>query len=292
MAESDPGRETAADTERVEKTRVDHRTRRPLGEIDEPPERGPAAYVAEFIGTFGLVFAICTAVTLYAPGPEPAAQAGLPAVQPFQDWSVIGLVHAFILFGLIQALAVVSGAHFNPAVTVAMTAIRQIRVIDAAIYVVVQLIGGIAAGFVVKLLLNNQNASGADPTFGAPAVGSAAAGSVSVAFAAELIGTFFLVFVIVGVAVNPRGIKDWAGFAIGATLGVMLMLFGSVSGGSFNPARALGPALFGEFDHSAIQWILIWVIGPLIGALLAAFGYFQMFILPGRKGAQGMEPVG
>jgi MIP family channel proteins len=280
MADTDP--DSATDT----------RTSRPLAEVGEPPERGPAAYVAELIGTFGLVFVICTVVTLYAPGPEPAAQQGLPAVQPFQDWSVIGLVHAFVLFALIQALAVVSGAHFNPAVTTAMAAIRQIRLIDAAIYVVVQLIGGIAAGLVVKLMFDNPAASGVDPKFGSPQVGVDAGGAVSVAFAAEVIGTFLLVFAIVGVAVNPRGIKDWAGFAIGATLGVGVMIFGPISGGSFNPARALGPALFGEFDKGTLDWVLIWVLGPVIGALLAAFGYFQMFILPGRKGAEGMEPVG
>ena len=291
MADPDPEREN--DDERVAKTRVDNRTRRPLGEVDEPPERGPAAYVAELIGTFGLVFVICTVVTLYAPAAQPAAQAGLPSVQPFQDWAVIGLAHAFILFALIQALAVASGAHFNPAVTVAMTAIRQIRVIDAAIYILVQLIGGIAAAFVVKLMFDNPNAAGTNPKFGSVGIGPAAAGSVSVAFAAEVIGTFLLVFAIVGVAVNPRGIKDWAGFAIGAMLGAAVMIFGPVSGAGLNPARALGPALIaGHFDKPAHIWILIWVLGPLVGALLAAFGYFQMFILPGRKGDEGMEPVG
>jgi MIP family channel proteins len=205
---------------------------------------------------------------------------------------VIGLAHAFILFALIQALAVASGAHFNPAVTAAMAAIRQIRLIDAAIYVVVQLIGAIAAACVVKLLLNNPDAAGADPTFGSVAVGPAAAKSTRVAFGAEVIGTFFLVWAIVGVAVNPRGVRDWAGFAIGATLGAAVMVFGPVSGAGLNPARAFGPALFGDFGQSAGTWILIWVIGPLIGALLAAFLYFQMFILPGRKGTEGMEPVG
>ncbi len=164
--------------DRVEKTRVDNRVRRgPMAEVPDPPERGPAAYVAEFIGTFGLVFFICAVVTLYALPEIPAAQPGLPATQPFQDWSVIGLAHVFILFALIQALAIASGAHFNPAVTVAMAAIRQIRPIDAAIYIVVQLVGAIAAAFVVKLLFDNPNAAGTeDPTFGAVGIGGAAAG--------------------------------------------------------------------------------------------------------------------
>ena len=70
------------------------------------------------------------------------------------------------------------------------------------------------------------------------------------------------------------------------------MIFGPVSGAGFNPARAFGPAIAGEFGEGAGTWILVWVIGPLLGALLAAFVYFQMFILPGRKGEEGMEPVG
>jgi MIP family channel proteins len=301
MADEDLDRETDEKTgaeatgDRVEKTRVDNRVRRrsPFAEVPDPPERGPAAYVAEFIGTFGLVFFVCAIVTLYAHPVIPAAQPGLPATEPFQDWSVIGLTHAFILFALIQALAVVSGAHFNPAVTVAMAAIRQIRPIDAGIYIAVQLIGAIAAAFTVKALLDNPNAAGTeDSTFGAVAVGGAAAGSNTVALAAEVIGTFFLMFAIVGVAVNPRGVKDWAGFAIGATLAAGVMIFGPVSGGGFNPARAFGPALAGEFGEGAGTWLLIWVIGPVIGALLAAFAYFQMFILPGRKGTEGMDPVG
>src|SRR5215213_7849029 len=290
--ERDAAEEEAA-VERAEQATPAGRRRRPLAEILPPPDRGPAAYLAEFVGTFGLVFFICAVVTLYALPEVPAAQPGLPASQPFQDWSVIGLVHAFILFALIQALAVVSGAHFNPAVTVAMTAIRQIRPINAAIYIVVQLVGGIAGAFVVKLLFDNPNAAGTeDPTFGAVQVGKAAAGSSTVALGAEVIGTFFLVWAIVGVAVNPRAVAHWAAFAIGATLGAAVMIFGPASGAGLNPARAFGPALVGEFGEGGGTWILIWVMGPLIGALLAAFLYFQMFILPGRKGAEGMGPVG
>ena len=283
MADSD------LDREKDDETTV---RQRPFREIPDPPERGPAAYLAEFIGTFGLVFVICAVVTLYAPAAQPAAQPGLPPVQPFQDWSVIGLAHGFILFALIQTLAVVSGAHFNPAVTAAMTAIRQIRPIDAAIYIVVQLIGGIAGAYVVKLMFDNPNAAGADPTFGAPSVGNAAAGSTSVAFAAELIGAFLLVWTIVGVAVNPRGPREWAAFAIGATLLAIEVIFGPVSGGAFNPARALGPALFGDFGEGALTWILVWVVAPVAGAILAAFLYFQTIILPGSKGTEGLEPVG
>src|SRR5829696_6967608 len=108
-------------------------------EVTEVQDRGPAAYIAEFIGTLLLVFFVTAAVSLYVAAPS----AQNP--NPFIDFSVIGLVHVFVLFGLIQTLALISGAHFNPAVTVVMTALRQIGPIDAAIYVVAQL-GGAVAG--------------------------------------------------------------------------------------------------------------------------------------------------
>src|SRR4051794_14664530 len=130
--------------------------------VDTYVERGPAAYIAELIGTFALVFFITMAVTLYVSVPPP----GQP--QPFIDWSVIGLVHAFVLFMLIQTLAVISGAHFNPAVTLALAAIRQIRPPEAALYIVFQFIGAILGALLTKALLSDE---GAAVNYGAPAVG-------------------------------------------------------------------------------------------------------------------------
>ena len=114
-------------------------------------DRGPAAYVAEFIGTFALVLLRHAGRVALRHGSQPARRR---ASQPFIDWSVIGLVHVFVLFMLIQTLAIVSGAHFNPAVTVAMVALRQIKPPDAAIYIVAQLAGAVAGALLTKLLLN------------------------------------------------------------------------------------------------------------------------------------------
>src|SRR3954454_23859370 len=95
--------------------------------VDTYVERGPAAYFAEFFGTFTLVFVIAVVVSVYGV----AASRANPA--PSVHWEVIGLVHVFILFMLIQTLALISGAHFNPAVTAGLAAIRQIRPSDASI---------------------------------------------------------------------------------------------------------------------------------------------------------------
>ena len=121
---------------------------------------------------------------------------------------MIGLVHVFVLFMLIQTLAVASGAHFNPAVTAAMTALRQISPADAGIYVISQLAGGVAGALLTKGLLLDE---GEGTNYGAVAVNDRLDGAVFPGMVVEFIGTFFLVWVIVGVAVNPRGAKEWAG---------------------------------------------------------------------------------
>ena len=240
-------------------------------------DRGPAAYLAEFIGTFALVFFITAALSLYLPA-------------PFIDFSVIGLVHVFILFMLIQTLAVASGAHFNPAVTAAMTALRQIKPVDAVVYVVLQLAGAVAGALVTKLLLEDEG----DPVnYGATEVSDRLLqGDVLPGMVAEAIGTFFLVWVIVGVAVNPRGAKDWAAFAIGATLGALVMVIGPLTGAGFNPARSFGPALVsGEFGGTD-TFLLVYVLAPLVGAVFAAVAYFNLFITPGKKEPSDFGPVG
>jgi glycerol uptake facilitator-like aquaporin len=108
----------------------------------------------------------------------------------------------------------------------------------------------------------------------------------------EALGTFFLVWVIVGVAVNPRATKEWAALAIGATLGMLVMVLAPLTGAGFNPARSLGPALVGDNFGGAGEFLLVYVLAPVIGALVAGFVYFYLFITPGKKGVGGAEPVG
>ena len=206
---------------------------------------------------------------------------------------MIGLVHAFILFALIQALAIVSGAHFNPAVTAAMTAIRQIRPIDAAIYIAVPARSAASRGaLVVKLMFDNPTRRGRPDLRRAVAIGTAAAGRHR-----RRVRRRGDRHVLPRLGDRRRGgqparRQDWAGFAIGATLGAAVMIFGPVSGAGLNPARAFGPALVGEFGEGAGTWILIWVDRP---ADRCAAGRVPLLpdVHPARqKGEEGMEPVG
>jgi glycerol uptake facilitator protein len=242
-----------------------------------PPERGPAAYVAELIGTFALTFFICSAVCIFVS-------------RQTQDFVVIGLVHAFALFFLIMTLSAVSGAHLNPAVTVALAATRQIRPPDAVIYVVAQLAGGVAAALVVRaLFVDFGNAT--TQNFGAPAISERLGGKVGLGMLGEFIGTFFLVWAVAGAAVNPRANRDWAALTIGLTLGLGALVFAPLTGAGLNPARAFGPSLVANAFGGGTDFLLAYVLAPILGGLAAAFIYATLFIAPGKREG-GPEPVG
>jgi glycerol uptake facilitator protein len=246
-------------------------------------DRGPAAFIAEFVGTTLLVFFITAAVSLFVTQASPQNPA------PFIDWSVIGLVHIFLLFVLIQTLAVVSGAHFNPAITVAMTALKQIKPQDAGIYILAQLSGGVAGALLTKGLLEDE---GKAVHYGATIVNARLDGQIFPGMVAEALGTFFLMWAVVGVAANPRAFKEWAALAIGAALGVAVMVLGPLTGGGFNPARAFGPALVAHEFDGAGKFLLVYVLAPIIGAVVAAVLYTNVLTAPGATDEKDMEPVG
>src|SRR4051812_5890475 len=108
-------------------------------------KKGLPAYLAEFIGTFLLVLFI----GIILAGTAATAKGGLG----YADFAVIGLLHAFLLCMLIATLGGTSGAHFNPAVTVTLTALKKISPVDAVVYIVVQLAGAVCAALVVKALI-------------------------------------------------------------------------------------------------------------------------------------------
>ena len=218
-------------------------------------EKNAAAYAAEFVGTFLLVMFIGLILS-----------SNNPAGLGFTDFAVIGLLHAFLLMMLVATLGGTSGAHFNPAISVTLAAVRRISWVDAAIYIFLQLLGAIAGALVVKLVV----AAPADAVnYGAPALNDKFVSTKGAGFACELIGTFALMWAVMGTAVNPNAPKGVAGIAIGGTLGFAVMVFGPATGGSFNPARWFGPAL------TSGTWTDGWmyIVAPIIGAVLSAFVY-------------------
>jgi aquaporin Z len=221
-------------------------------------ERGLAAYLAELIGTLLLVFFITSVVVLFV-STGSQAQFG-------SDFAVIGLVHAFLLFGLIVMFGVVSGGHFNPAVTLAAIVIKRIKPLDGAIYLLAQLSGGILGAGLTYLLLKDE---GRATNYGTPEVSGLLSGNIA-GGVVEAIGTFCLVLVILAAVYSKKSSKDWAALAIGTTLGFIVMVGGPLTGGSFNPARWLGPALVGNAITGS--WWL-YIVGPIVGALLAAAVY-------------------
>jgi MIP family channel proteins len=225
-------------------------------------ERGLAAYLAELIGTFLLVFFITSVVVLFvATGNQ--AQFG-------SDFAVIGLVHAFLLFGLIVMFGVVSGGHFNPAVTLAAAAIKRISPIDAVIYMLAQLSGGVLGALLCKGLLLDE---GRATSYGAAQVSGLLGGNFQGAII-ETIGVFCLVLVILAAVYSKKSFKEWAPLAIGTTLGFIVMVGGPLTGGSFNPARWFGPALVsGEWNTP-----LLYIFAPLVGGVLAALTYWYLFV--------------
>jgi MIP family channel proteins len=202
-------------------------------------------YLIELIGTFILVYAITSAATVYSK----SGQLGVIG---------IGLVHAFVLTAIVFAIGYKSGAHVNPAVTVAFLITKRMNAIDGIFYIIFQIIGGILAASVVFTIFGSAISS---------SVTLPSDGNISRAFILETVMTFTLVYIVLTTAATASNkVAPLAGLAIGLTLGFNVIFGGSISGGSLNPARSFGPALIsGNFSYNWIYWI-----APVIGSLIAA----------------------
>lgn len=227
-------------------------------------ERGLAAYLAELIGTLLLVFFVTSVVVLFV-STGGQAQFG-------SDFAVVGLTHAFLLFGLIVMFGVVSGGHFNPVVTLAALVIRRIKPLDGLIYILAQLSGAVLGALLTKALLEDE---GLATNYGALEVSGLLAGNFAGSIV-EAVGAFVLVLVILTAVYSEKSFKEWAPLAIGTTLGFLVMVGGPLTGAGYNPARWFGPALVGS------SWGDVWpfVLGPIVGALAAA-GVYRFVLEPG-----------
>ncbi len=216
------------------------------------------SYVAELVGTFLLVLFITLVVSI-------SSRAGLG----FTDWAVIGLVHAFILTMLVASLAGISGANFNPAVTITLAAMRKMRWSDASIYILMQLAGATLAALVTKSLLLDE---GKPVNYGATLIAKSFFQNDFSGAVAEGLGTFALMMAIVGTAIILKNKSDLFPWVIGGTLGMAVMCVGPMTGAGLNPARAFGPLLVaGQLGDHFGTFITVYTLGPIIGALLAGF---------------------
>ena len=228
--------------------------------------RDTRAFVAEFVGTFLLVLFIGFVVSLNSPE-------GLG----FTDFAVIGLVHFFLLAILVFALGDLSGAHFNPAVTITMTALKKIKPPDAAVYIVIQFAAAVLAALVIKLILSDE---GEGASYGGVSISEKyLQGEWLPGLVVEAIGTFILVFGIMAAVASRKPVVSWAPLAIGAALALPVMALAPLTGAGFNPARAFGPDLVGSIidDIGVGNFLLAYFVGPIIGALGAGFLYEYLF---------------
>jgi MIP family channel proteins len=238
-------------------------------------DRGLAAYIAELIGTLVLVFAIGMAVSLFVATSGSAATGS--------DFVLVGFVQGLTLFFLIMTFGAVSGGHFNPAVTVAAAAMRRIDPIDAIVYILAQLSGAVLGALMVKGLILDE---GRAANYGAASISDFLSGSFAGAVV-EGLGALFIVLAVCAVAFNPRARQEWAPLTIGLVFTVAVMIFGPLTGASFNPARWFGPALIGDaFGSFSEVWP--YIFGPLVGALIAV-GIYR-FVIAGPQYAEGAEP--
>jgi MIP family channel proteins len=202
--------------------------------------------VAEAIGTFALVFFGCGAIMVDA------------------DGGALGQVGVALAFGLaittmIYALGHVSGAHFNPAVTLAFALGRHFPPARVAPYWAAQVAGAVGAAVLLRASLGDEARLGA----------TVPSGSDGQSFVWEAVLSFFLVLVILAVATDTRAVGEAAALAIGGTVGLCALVGGPVSGASMNPARSLGPALVsGTFDA-----LWVYLTAPFLGGALAVVVY-------------------
>lgn len=207
-------------------------------------------YLAEAIATFALIFV------------------GAGSVLAGTGVLGIALAHGLVLAVMIYATGHISGAHINPAVTISMWATKRMQSTEAVKYIISQLAGASVAAFILAGIYGNVASS----------VNNLASGvSLGTGLLVEIILTFFLVFTIFATAVDKKNKSRHAALAIGFVLIFDHIIGLSLTGASMNPARTFGPALAsGMWDNHLVYWV-----GPIIGALIAAFLYQKVFM--GKK---------
>ena len=224
----------------------------------------PQKLVAEFIGTFALIFfgvgSICADQFLRS---SSNGQIGLGLLG-------IALAHGLAIGIMVSSLGHISGGHFNPAITIGFWVTRKFSTFDTLAYWIAQLAGGVAAAYLLRLLPVDV---WGPVQLGTPALASGISTMTGMIF--EAVMTFFLVFVVFATAVDEKGaFNKIAGFAIGLSITIGALFGGPFTGAALNPARAFGPALAANhWTNHGVYWI-----GPLAGGVAAGWLYDAVFL--------------
>lgn len=214
------------------------------------------AMVAEFVGTFALVWV------------------GIMAIGNMGgDLFGIAFAHGLAIAILVTATAAVSGGHLNPAVTVGLLMAKKIKLTDAFGYWIAQLSAGVVASWIVISTVGENGVNAVQS--GTPQVTPLLESGVA-AWAMEAVATFFLMFAVLGTAVDKRAPK-MGGLFIGLAVTMGILAIGPVTGGAMNPARWFGPAAVGGTGVGMEQFV-VYVLGPITGAILATIVY-QLFLM-------------
>ncbi len=218
--------------------------------------------LAEVLGTFLLVFIGAGTGTSVSSLLKGNASGGL---------LLVALAHGLALLLAVYVVGKISGAHVNPAVSIALLSVGKLAWVDAIYYIISQLIGATLGALGILVVFGRSGALAAG--LGATTYGSST--NFVQAAAIEAFGAFILVLAIMGTAVDKRAPAGWAGLAIGFALAAAIIVLGPTTGASVNPARTFGPdivlTLFGKNGH----WdqYLVYVIGPIVGGIVAAWLY-------------------
>lgn len=199
-------------------------------------------YIAEFIGTFALVFCGTGAVIVNE-----------------QSNGSLGLIGISLVFGIIVSAMIylfgnISGAHINPAITIGLKVGKFIRTKDAFFYIMAQTFGAILASSLLKLMFRKNTTLGATQP----------SGEFLQSFIIEFVLTFLLMLIILKVT-SKKELSNMSGLIIGMSITGIILFSGPISGGSFNPARSLAPAILSN-NYTAI-WV--YITAPILGTVLA-----------------------
>ena len=208
--------------------------------------------LAEFIGTFFLVFVGNCAIIINALSKNPIGHIG------------VALAFGLIIFIMVFSCGDISGAHFNPAVTIAFYISGKLKIKDVVTYIASQLLGAIAASFLLRVIFGEINRL----SITLPSL-QISKKAVPISLVLEIIFTCLLMFVIMSVEDHPKVGTALSGLVVGMTVFVGALIAGPISGGSFNPARSLGPSIV----SSDYRYIWLYILSPMIGACLGASLY-------------------